>query len=232
MCGRFSQSMSLAQLLERFSLDSEEQLEWLIKYNVAPSLDIPVLVNLSGVKKLMLMKWGLMPPWAKDAKYQPIINLRTETVLNKPGFKRILESSRCIVPVDGFNEWKAEGKTKLPYRFVMKTGETPHSGRPTDVCRIFSLGGLYQAVQLPTGKTVYTVSLITTEANSLVSRVHDRMPVIIPKSHEEAWLNPKSKLPDYAICLSPYPSEEMNSYPVSTKINSGKIDSPDLIQAQ
>src|SRR5258706_16086355 len=140
MCGRFSQSMTLAQLLERFHIDSSEALEWQVKYNVAPTLDIPVVVQLSdGSRKAMLMKWGMVPPWAKDNKYQPLPNLRTDTVLSKPSFKRILESSRCIVPVDGFNEW-TQKKPKIPYRYVMKA-ET-----------IFSLGGLYQTLILPNGK--------------------------------------------------------------------------------
>jgi putative SOS response-associated peptidase YedK len=209
--------MTLAQLLERFHIDSSEQLDWQIKYNIAPSLSVPVIVQLAdGRDKVMLMKWGMVPPWQKEDKYQPYSNLRTDTLLNKPGFKRILESSRCIVPVDGFNEW-TQTKPKLPYRYVMKSGN------------IFGLGGLFQTLTLPNGKTLYTMSLITTEANKLVGQIHDRMPVIIPKSREAAWLNPRSRLSDYAVCLSPYPAEEMNAYRVSTNINSGRVDSPDLI---
>jgi putative SOS response-associated peptidase YedK len=209
--------MTLEQLLARYHLQSDASLQWQVKYNVAPSLDVPALVQLSAAPQLMLMKWGMVPPWAKEGAFQPLINLRTDTLMNKPGFKRILESTRCLVPVDGFNEWQTQGKVKTPYRFVMKSGE------------IFSLGALYQTLTLPNGKTVYTVSLITTEANKVVGQFHDRMPVIVPVSKEAAWLNSQSKFSDYAICLSPYPSEEMRSYPVSPKINSGKIDSPDLI---
>jgi putative SOS response-associated peptidase YedK len=209
--------MTLAQLLERFHVDSSEALEWQVKYNVAPSLDVPVVVELNAGRRMaLLMKWGMVPPWSKDNKYQPLINLRSDTLLNKPGFKRILESARCIVPSDGYYEWKTEGKIKTPYRFVMKSGE------------IFGLGGLYQTLTLPNGKTLYTMSLITTEPNHLGAQIHDRMPVIIPRSHEAAWLNPKSKFSDFAICLSPYPADEMRSYPVSPKINSGKVDSADL----
>jgi putative SOS response-associated peptidase YedK len=210
--------MSLTELVERYGVEPEAGMDWKPRYNVAPTLQIGVVVELSGgLKKLMFVKWGLVPPWAKDNKYQPIINLRSETVLTKPGFKRVLESARCLVPVDGFNEWKTVDKKKYPFRFVMKTGE------------IFSLGGVFQTLVPPNGKTLHTVSLITTEANALVGEVHDRMPVIIPRTHESAWLNPKSKLPDFAMCLSPYPDQDMRSYQVSTKINSGKIDSPDLI---
>jgi putative SOS response-associated peptidase YedK len=218
MCGRFSQSMSLKQLLERFHIDSSEALEWKVKYNVAPTLDVPVVVRLAeGKDRAMLMKWGLAPPWSKEKTYQPLINLRTETVLNKPGFKRILETARCLVPVDGFNEWKTDGKQKFPFRFTMQSGD------------IFSLAGLYSPMALPSGRTLYTFSLITTEANSVVGQIHDRMPVIVPRSHEAAWLNPRSRLSDFAVCLSPYPSDQMRSYPVSPKINSGKVDAPELI---
>jgi putative SOS response-associated peptidase YedK len=218
MCGRFSQSMTLAQLLERFHLDSSESLEWLVKYNVAPSLDVPVIVQPRDNKpNAMLMKWGLVPPWAKGNQYQPLINIRTDTLLNKPGFKRILETSRCLVPVDGYFEWKTEGQKKTPYRFVMKSEE------------IFCLGGLYGVLMLPSGKARYTFSLMTTEANQLGSQVHDRMPVIIPKEKEAAWLNPLSKLADVALCLSPYPSDQMHSYQVSSEMNSGKLDKPELI---
>jgi len=210
--------MSLKELLERYHIDSNEVLDWQAHYNVAPTLDIPVLVGLSdGSHKLMRMKWGLVPPWSKGNVYKPLINLRTDTLLNKPGFKRILESSRCLVPVDGFNEWSLENKKKIPYRFVMKSGE------------IFSLGGLYGTLVLPSGKTLYTVSLITTEANQQVVAVHDRMPVVIPRSKESAWLNQMSKLSDFATCLAPYPSEEMRSYRVSTILNSGRIDTPECI---
>ena len=210
--------MSLQELLDHFHLDSSEALEWQVKYNVAPSLEVPVVAALSdSSRKLMLMKWGMVPPWSKDNKYQPLTNLRTETLLNKPGFKRILESARCLVPVDGFYEWKTQGKLKLPYRYTMKAGE------------IFSLAGLYATLILPSGKTLYTMSLITTEANALVGEVHDRMPVIIPPEKENVWLNPRSKLSEFAACLSPYPTQAMRAYPVSPKLNSGKIDTPDLI---
>jgi putative SOS response-associated peptidase YedK len=211
--------MSLAQLLELYIIESNDQLDWQVKYNVAPSLEVPVVVQLSGGKpQVRLMRWGLIAPWSDEKMYKPITNLRSETVMNKPGFKRLLESARCIVPVDGFYEWKTEGKTKLPYRYVM-------NAEP-----IFGLAGVYAVRTLQNGKILYTFSLITTEANTLVSQIHDRMPVIIPRSKQAAWLDPKSKLSDYAVWLSPYPAAEMRSYEVSSKINSGKIDTPDLIR--
>jgi putative SOS response-associated peptidase YedK len=210
--------MTLDQLLEHFHIDSNEVLEWQARYNVAPTLDIPVIVELSdGTHKLMKMKWGLVPPWATGSAYKPIINLRTETLLSKPGFKRIFERSRCLVPVDGFNEWGVENKKKIPYRFTMKSGA------------IFGLGGIYDTVILPDGKSLHTVSLITTEANKLVSAVHDRMPVIIPRPMEPFWLNPTSKIPDFVTCMAPYPPEEMRSYRVSTLLNTAKNDTSDLI---
>jgi putative SOS response-associated peptidase YedK len=209
--------MSIAKLLERFHLDSSEALEWQVKYNVAPSLDVPVIVQLGDKPKLMLMKWGLTPPWQKEGPYKPLINLRTDTVSNRPGFRRILETTRCLVPIDGFFEWQTEEKAKRPHRYVMNSGE------------IFCLGALYGARSMQNGKTDYTFTLMTTDANNLVGQIHDRMPVIVPRSHEAAWLNPRSKFSDYALCLSPYPSQEMRSYEVSDKINSGKVDSPDLI---
>ena len=210
--------MTLAQLLERFHVDSSESLEWQVKYNVAPTLRVPVVVELPQAKrKAMLMKWGLVPPWSKGGEYKPLVNLRSDTIQHKPGFTRLLKSARCIVPVDGYFEWKTEGKSKQPYRFVMKSNG------------LFGLGGLYGTISLAGGEVLYMVCLITTEANDVGQAVHDRMPVIIPPEKEDAWLNPSSKLADYVTCLAPYAGDRMRAYRVSPVMNSGKIDSPDCV---
>ena len=215
MCGRTSQAMSLDQLLKRFHIDSNESLEWLVKYNVAPSLNVPIVIQAPEEKpRIRLMKWGLVPPWAKEKKPQILVNLRAETLLGRPAFKKYLATSRCIMPVDGFFEWQTE---KLPKGKLRKI---PYRYQPRGEGGIFGLGAVYEGE---------TFCLITTEPNELVSQVCDRMPVIIPEESEAAWLNPETKQADYVTCLAPYPAREMIAYEVSSVVNSGKIDTPECI---
>jgi len=217
MCGRFNIIKLEVEIASRFKADRLAALNLKSRYNVAPSQDVPVVIpGESGKPRLVIMKWGFVPPWATPEKPMTLINLRSDTLQMKPSFKKFLEKSRCIVPADGFYEWKTEGKTKIPYRFVLKEG-------------LFGLGGVYRSATDKEGNEVLTFCLITTEPNSVVAQVHDRMPVIIPQALESAWLNPSAKPADYLACLAPYPPTEMSVYEVSRNLNTAKNDSPDLI---
>ena len=217
MCGRFTIAKTEAEIASRFGADVEAGLRLQARYNVAPSQDIPVILgSISGTPRLVIMKWGFVPPWATPEKPMTLINLRSDTLQTKPAFKKYLQQSRCIVPADGFYEWAAVGKTKVPYRFVLKEG-------------LFGLGGLYRSAKDKDGNEVLTCCLITTEANSVVSKIHDRMPVIISPALESSWLNPTANPSDYMACLASYPPEEMSTYEVSRNLNTAKNDSPVLI---
>jgi putative SOS response-associated peptidase YedK len=218
MCGRFTIAKTEAEIASRFRADVSEGVHLNARYNVAPTQDIPIILgSVSGTPRLVIMKWGFVPPWATPEKPITLINLRSDTLQSKPAFKKYLLQSRCIVPADGFYEWATEGKVKVPYRFVMKEG-------------LFGLGGLFRSAKDKDGNEVLTCCLITTKANSVVSKVHDRMPVIISPAFESAWLNPTSLPTDYISCLAPYSPETMSAYEVSRNLNTAKNDSPDLIQ--
>lgn len=156
-----------------------------------------------------------MPPWIKDiSEASPMINARAETIDEKPYFKEAFKKHRCLVIADGFYEWKRDKQKKIPYYIRLK------SGKP------MGFAGLYQYSSLPAVSKICGCAIITTESNSLVSAIHNRMPVIVPEENVDLWLNPGVK--DYNALkgfLRPYASEEMEMYQVSNTVNSPKFDS-------
>jgi putative SOS response-associated peptidase YedK len=215
MCGRFSQARELKEILKRFQAELAEEIEVKPRYNIPPSKPaLVVYVDDDGKRKLRFMTWDLRKSWSKDAKGKPLSVLRSETVLQKDFFNKLLQKNRCLVPVDGFNEWN----NKLPYRFVLANGDQ------------IGLGGVFNRKMLPDGKTEFYFSLITTEPNALVARVHDRQPILIPPVKETIWLNRSARQYNYVDCLAPSPAAEMEYYPVSPLLNSAKNDSAELIE--
>ena len=152
-----------------------------------------------GTKRLVALRWGLIPAWADDpAIGNKMFNARAETVAEKPSFKHAFQKRRCLIPVDGFYEWQNVGKGKRPLRFSLK------SGRP------FGLAGLYETWTSPEKGRIHTCTIITTESNELIRPIHDRMPAIVPKDKETAWLDPLNvNLNELSTFLKPYPAEEM-----------------------
>jgi hypothetical protein len=152
-----------------------------------------------------MIRWGLLPSWAKDRKLAwKMINARAETVTTAAAFKKAFEKRRCLLPVDGFFEWKKVGKEKRPYMIAMADGEA------------FTLAGLWENWKDPdSGEWVRTFTIITTDANELVAQLHDRMPVVIAPEDRERWL----KGPNPKELLKPYPAERMTMWPVSPKLN-------------
>lgn len=190
------------------------------RFNLAPGQQVELIVNTDGLK-LTSMKWGLVPHWSKDPDHGfKAINARAETLAQKPSFKGPLKAKRCLIPADGFYEWQSQGKNKpkTPLYYTLASGE------------MFGLAGLWDQWQAPEGKGLKTFTIITTRANPLVARVHDRMPVILPPHLEKAWLDPEQKDPDFLLSLlQPYPEAEMQVRPVSGVVNSVKNDSPACI---
>lgn len=220
MCGRYVQTIGLETLLKRFGFDSGEiALE--PRYNLAPGQEAPVVVE-EGARILKLMRWGLVPYWAKEASVgYKMINARAETLIEKPSFKRPFRERRCLVLADGFYEWrKLSGeRTGIPMCFTLKSREP------------FAFAGLWDAWKKPEGDILLSFTIITTKANELLRPIHGRMPVILRPSDEDRWLDPDLKNVDSLVpLLAPYPSDAMKGYEVSTLVNSPKIDVPECIR--
>ncbi|MGC1454919.1 MAG: SOS response-associated peptidase [Nitrospirota bacterium] len=218
MCGRFEIHSPIEIIAEIFGI-ADWELEYPPHYNIAPSQDILIVVN-DGKRRLIKSRWGFVPSWSQDldASYK-MINARAETVASSKAFKSAFEKQRCLVVADGFYEWRREGTTKKPFYVRLK------SHKP------FGFAGLYNAWRSPDGELLTMSTIITTGANQLVMPIHERMPVIAPVDKYDLWLDPRvqdsSVLP---ALLNPYPSEEMELFPVTPKVNSFKFDSPESIE--
>ncbi len=220
MCGRFVLFSSLEEIREAFGV---QQVRYQVEpsYNVAPTQSVAVVVQREGVNTLEKMRWGLIPAWAKDPSIgSRMINARAETVGEKPSFKRPLKDRRCLVVANGFYEWQKTGQAKIPMFIRLK------SGRP------FGFAGLYDVWTSPEGEAVASCTIITTSANDLMQPIHDRMPVILPRSQQSTWLDPAiQRAADVLPLLVPYSAADMEAYPVSRSVNSPENNSPDLIRA-
>jgi putative SOS response-associated peptidase YedK len=218
MCGRFSIA-GLEGIEERFQLKIEFP-DLKPNYNVAPSQDVPVIVN-NGSNQLALFKWGLIPFWGKDPSIgHKMINARAETVDEKPSFKTCLQRKRCLIVADGFYEWKKEGSTKRPHRIILKNKE------------LFGFAGLWNTWKSPTGEIINSCSIITTTPNELMAPIHNRMPVILPREVEQVWLD-QGITDSYFLksLLRPYPADLMIAYEVSAFVNSVKNNGPECLVA-
>ena len=205
--------------MERY--ETENQVSWEESYNITPGMINPVITRQSP-NKVVLMKWGLIPFWAKDPKIgYKMINARAEGIEAKPAFRRPIKSQRCLVPADGFYEWKRltleKKEEKIPWFIGLKDKST------------FSLAGIYDIWKDVEGKEIYSYSIITTEPNSLMAKIHYRMPVILGKIDEDVWLTKDYDFEKILALLKPYSEKDMVSYPVSTRVNSPANDGPELV---
>lgn len=225
MCGRFTQHHSEEELIKRFEIEELKELadEFVLqeRFNIAPSQQLPVVVEADGQRVLEGMKWGLVPFWAKDTKIgYSMINARCETVAQKPSFRAAFKRRRCLIPADGFYEWQRDGKTKTPFHFRMKDD------------RIFAFAGLWEEWNShDTGEILHSCTIITTRANSVVEPVHERMPVILKPEWEEAWLDTElDDTDELKQMLKPFAADEMEAVQVSTDVNSPKNQGAGLIE--
>jgi putative SOS response-associated peptidase YedK len=212
MCGRYRLSRK-DRFPEYFEVDPFDDFE--PRYNIAPTQDVAVVRQDGDTRVLSKMRWGLIPSWAKDGSMSAsLINARSETVLDKPAFRDSFRSRRCLIPADGFYEWKRSGKMKQPYQFGMINDA------------LFAFAGIWDRWGAPGGQTIGSCSILTTTPSDLLRDVHDRMPVILPQRHYEAWLNaPPSEDLRLAELLVPFETEQMRRYPVSSLVNSPQNDS-------
>jgi putative SOS response-associated peptidase YedK len=219
MCGRFSMAVPLPALLSRFPVGRAPS-SLVPRYNIAPSQKAPIILN-DGGPAIEELRWGLIPSWAKDpAIGNKLINARAETLQEKASFKRPFQSRRCLVPADGFYEWRFTRTTKgkIPMRIRLKSREP------------FAMAGLWERWKNAEGLELRTFTIITTEANDALKSIHERMPVILKRKDEEQWLDPKTQAMRLTALLAPYPGEEMEAYEVSKLINNASVDTPDCIE--
>ena len=208
MCGRFSVISNSKKVEEHFRLMRSG--EFIHSYNVNPSNNIPVVRLEDGDRILENMHWGLIPHWAKDKKIKPI-NAKAETIGQKPFFRSAFKKSRCLIPANGFYEWKRANNHKQPYYFKLRGSE------------LLAFAGLWDHWEHE-GEMIDSCTIITTEANDVMLPVHDRMPVIQDPEDYDTWLLEGNK-----SLLHPY-SGDMIVYPVSTAVNNPKHNGKDLIE--
>lgn len=219
MCGRYTY-IDTKDFKRRFDL-LRDNIDRMPRYNVAPGQNMPVVLN-SGTPNENIaedMKWGLIPFWSKDGTggYK-MINARAEGIASKPAYRKPIKTQRCLVPASGFYEWQKVGGKKLPYYFHLLDSD------------LFAFAGLYDIWRDDEGKELKTYTIITTDANEIVAPIHNRMPVILRKEFEDAWVNPGITDPaEVAPFLVPYPAELMEAYPVSPRVNKTDVDVKELL---
>jgi putative SOS response-associated peptidase YedK len=210
MCGRYRLSRRKQIIEEHFDAVSGEE-DWTPRYNVAPTQPVPIIRQhpKEPVRELSLVRWGLIPSWAKDSSVAAqMINARSETAGTKPAFRDAFKSRRCLIPADGFYEWAKTGKAKRPYCFEVNDGA------------LFAFAGIWDRWKDATGNWVKTCSILTTTPNAVTSAVHDRMPVILDPDSYDLWLDPgMHDMNAVSDMLKPFNARLMRSYPVSSRVN-------------
>lgn len=223
MCGRFALTeVDPSIIAQVFDLEHGPDLP--PRYNIAPTQSVATIVRGPDQPRnqLQMMRWGLIPSWSNDPSIgHKMINARGETVAEKPAFRSALKARRCLILADGFYEWQAQdGGPKQPL-FITMADRQP-----------FALAGLYERwTEKESGEVLTTCTIITTTPNELMSTIHNRMPVILPREAYASWLDPDQKdVQQVTPLLVPYPAEAMTAWPVSRRVNSPTADGPDLIE--
>lgn len=217
MCGRYSLE-KVKELEGRYNAYGQTAISTHPSYNISPGTTNPVIAVRSP-RSIYLMKWGLIPFWAKDPKMgYKMINARSEEIENKPSFRKPIRSQRCLVPTTGFYEWKRlkleKKEEKIPWYIKVKKQE------------IFSLAGIYDVWRDAEDREILSYSIITTSPNKFMANIHDRMPVIVDQKDEDLYLNPKTSLKNILELLKSFPNERMDGWPVSLRVNSPENDDP------
>lgn len=220
MCGRFTLTVDPADLKEHYENATFPE-KFAARYNIAPSQAVLAIPN-DGKHAADFFVWGLIPSWAKDPSIgNRMINARGETLGEKPSYRGAYKYKRCIIPADGFYEWKAQPgtKVKIPYFIHMKSGQP------------FAFAGLWDEWHAADGSPIRTCTIITTGPNALMSSLHDRMPVILQEQDYAEWLDPAPRSSDsLQHLIAAFPAEQMEAYPVSALVNSPSNDRAELLQ--
>ena len=217
MCGRYAITSAPEAIRALFGY--LEQPNFPPRFNVAPTQPIPVVRLADGTRSFALLRWGLIPSWVKDPRtFSLLINARGESVLDKPAFRNAMKRRRCLIPADGFYEWKQDGARKRPY-FVRPRNEGP-----------VAFAGLWESWMGPNGEEMETACIVTTAANRALRAIHDRMPAVIAPEAFDLWLDAATVDAETAVALiAPAPETLFSAYEVSTAVNRTANDSAALI---
>jgi putative SOS response-associated peptidase YedK len=213
MCGRFT-----LRSPGRIKFDAKRETPPPLlapRFNIAPSQDVLTVMSDDSHRALVPARWGLIPSWSKEPK--GFINARSETLEQKPSFSKSFEKRRCLIPADGFYEWKRNGKSKQPYYFQLRD-EAP-----------FAFAGLWDVWQKD-GVSIMSCSIITTTASELLATIHDRMPVIFHPEAQDAWLRNDAKPSELKRLLIPFPASAMKGHPVSQQVNRAQVEDAQLVE--
>lgn len=217
MCGRYTLTADAESIQLAFNLDDIDG--WTEpRFNIAPTQQVAVISD-RDPKSLSFMRWGLATSWAKDPKIgNRMINARSETAAEKPSFRTAFKRRRCLIPADGYYEWKKQGKKKIPMYIQ-------HADRA-----IFAFAGLWESWKDPAGDWLQTCAILTTEANEIIRPIHHRMTVIIDPEDYELWLSPRELLPpEWELLMAGPRPEQLKFHEVSTQVNRPANDNPTLV---
>jgi putative SOS response-associated peptidase YedK len=210
-----------AELVEIFALLRTPELE--PRYNIAPTQPVAAVRPASGGRELSFLRWGLVPSWADDPGIgSRMINARADTVATKPSFRNAFRQRRCLIPASGFYEWKKTGDaTKQPYHICLRNDQP------------FAFAGLWERWEKGDGPAIESCTIITTEANELLAKVHDRMPVILRPEDYDRWLDPRQRdRTELESLLAPYPPDEMKFYPISKLVNNPRNETAACLEPE
>jgi len=215
MCGRYRLSKR-KQIIEEYFDTSPWEDDWSPRFNIAPTQPVPVIRQhpKEPIRQISTMGWGLVPHWTQDSSGAArTINARSETAATKPAFRDPMKFRRCLIPADGFYEWKRTRTSKQPYCFEVQN------------CELFAFAGLWDGWKNPEGQWVKTCSILTTTPNAVTSAIHDRMPAILDPDNYDLWLDPGIQdVGEISEMLKPHDAHLMRCYPVSTRVNSVSND--------
>jgi putative SOS response-associated peptidase YedK len=224
MCGRYTLTVALPDLVDVFDVVPPD-FAFQPRYNIAPTQGAPVVAQDSRGRRMGLLRWGLVPSWARDpAIGSRLINARSETVAEKPAFRGAFRARRCLVPADGFFEWRkgessADGRGSRKPFWIHRATRDP-----------FAFAGLWERWIPPEGDPLHSFTILTTEATEAIRDIHPRMPVILPPGAWKRWLDPDSPPEELRALLSPYGDGDLRAYAVSTLVNSPRNDLPACIE--
>jgi len=218
MCGRYTITSAPEAIRALFRYP--EQPNFPPRYNVAPTQPIPIVRSVEGKRQFALVRWGLLPSWVKDPKtFALLVNARGESITDKPAFRAAMKRRRCLIPADGFYEWKAVAGRKQPFFVRLK------SGAP------MAFAGLWECWTGPNGEELETAAIVTTNANRTLSAIHSRMPVIVPPEGFDLWLNcAEVDAQTAAALIAPAPDNLLEAYVVSTAVNRTANDNAKLVE--
>ena len=219
MCGRYA--MTLPPEAARRLFGYGETPNFPPRYNIAPTQPIAVVIaDLDGSRHFRLVRWGLIPGWSKDATTQSLLfNARSETAADKPSFRAAMRHRRCLVPADGFFEWKRQGEARFPYYIRRRDGGP------------MAFAGIWETWLGTDGSEIDTGAILTTAANGLMARLHDRMPVILPPESWADWLDCANHRPeDVRELTRPAPDDLLEAIAVSERVNAVRNDDDGLLE--